>query len=63
MIFLENYSLSYLRAAVDGGNDGFGGSLVWVILLFILLCGGWNGGWGNRQGDKGQLCPLACLGS
>ena len=59
MIFLDNYSLSDLRAAVDGGNDGFGGSWVWVILLFILLCGGWNGGWGNRQGEFGQYATAA----
>lgn len=59
MIFLDNYSLSDLRAAVDGGNDGFGGSWVWVILLFILLCGGWNGGWGNRQGEFGHYATAA----
>ena len=59
MIFLDNYSLSDLRAAVDGGNDGFGGSWVWVILLFILLCGGWNGGWCNRQGEFGQYATAA----
>ena len=59
MIFLDNYSLSDLRAAVDGGNDGFGGSWVWVILLFTLLCGGWNGGWGNRQGEFGQYATAA----
>ena len=59
MIFLDNYSLSDLRAAVDGGNDGFGGSWVWVILLFILLCGGWNGGGGNRQGEFGHYATAA----
>jgi hypothetical protein len=29
MIILDNYSLSDLRAAVDGGSDGFGNGGAW----------------------------------
>ena len=57
---MTEYSLSDLATATRGAdNDGFGGSWVWVILLFILLCGGWNGGLGNRQGEFGQYATAA----
>jgi len=51
------YSLSDI-AAVTGGNNGFGfgegnGSW-WIILLFLIVFGGWgNGGWGNN-GNNGS---------
>ena len=57
---MTEYSLSDLATATRGAdNDGFGGSWVWVILLFILLCGGWNGGLGNHQGEFGQYATAA----
>lgn len=54
---MDNYSLSDLRAATEGGG-GFGGEngAYWIIILFLFLfgMGGWgNNGWGNR--DNGSL--------
>ena len=58
---MDNYSLSDLRAAVDGGNDGFGanGGAWWIIILFLFVFMG--GGWGgfNRQGEFGQYATAA----
>lgn len=58
---MDNYSLSDLKAAVDGGNDGFGangGALCIIILfLFIVMGGGWGGF--NRQGEFGQYATAA----
>ena len=57
----SSYSLSDIRAAVDGGDGmGFGGGS-WVawILLFALFGGGGFGGWGNRGGNpvtEADLC-------
>ena len=59
MIFLDNYSLSDLRAAVDGCNDGLGnGGAWWIIILFLVVFMG-GGFWGNRQGDFGQYATAA----
>ena len=59
MIFLDNYSLSDLRAAVDGGNDGWGnGGAWWIIILFLFVFMG-GGFWGNRQGEFGQYATAA----
>lgn len=56
---MDNYSLSDLRAAVDGGNDGWGnGGAWWIIILFLFVFMG--GGWGmNRQGEFGQFATAA----
>ena len=57
---MDNYSLSDLRAAVDGGNDGWGngGGAWWIIILFLFVFMG--GGWGmNRQGEFGQYATAA----
>lgn len=57
---MDNYSLSDLRAAVDGGNDdwGNGGGAWWIIILFLFVFMG--GGWGmNRQGEFGQYATAA----
>lgn len=63
----SSYSLSDIRAAVDGSNcgygDGWGGGMgggwfAW-ILLFALFGGGGFGGWGNRGGNpvtEADLC-------
>ncbi len=52
---MDNYSLSDIKAATEGGNDGmFGGgswAVVLIILFLIIMMGG--GGWGNRVGDGG----------
>ena len=52
----NGYSLSDIAAATGNGNGGFGGfngDGAWIILLFILvLCGGWNGGYGNGGGTN-----------
>ena len=59
MIFLDNYSLSDLRAAVDGGNDGWSnGGAWWIIILFLFVFMG-GGFWGNRQGEFGQYATAA----
>ena len=57
---MDNYSLSDLRAAVDGGNDGWGngGGAWWIIILFLFVF--MSGGWGmNRQGEFGQYATAA----
>lgn len=60
MIILDNYSLSDLRAAVDGGGDGFGNSGAWwIIILFLFVFMGGGGFWGNRQGEFGQYATAA----
>ena len=59
MICLDNYSLSDLRAAVDGGNDGWGnGGAWWIIILFLFVFMG-GGFFGNRQGEFGQYATAA----
>ena len=59
MIFLDNYSLSDLRAAVDGGNDGWGnGGAWWIIILFLFVFMG-GGFCGGRQGEFGQYATAA----
>lgn len=56
----ENYSLSDLRAAVDGGNEnGWGnGGAWWIIILFLFVFMG-GGFWGNRQSEFGQYATAA----
>lgn len=50
---MDNYSLSDIRAAVDGNNgmSGFGGGdgLIWLVVLFLFGFGGFGNGFGNRQ--------------
>lgn len=51
---MENYSLSDIRAAVDGNNGmgGFGGGdgLIWLVVLFLFGFGGGGFGFnGNRE--------------
>ncbi len=52
---MDNYSLSDIRAAVDGngGMGGWGGGdgLIWLVVLFLFGFGGFGGGGfgGNRQ--------------
>ncbi len=49
---MDNYSLSDIRAATEGGGmDGFGsGGAWWIIILFLFLFGTGNGfGNGGRQ--------------
>ena len=63
----SSYSLSDIRAAVDGSNcgygDGWGGGMgggwfAW-ILLFALFGGNGFGGWGNRGGNCATTEDLA----
>lgn len=56
---MDNYSLSDLRAAVDGGNEGWNnGGAWWIIILFLFVFMG-GGFWGNRQGEFGQYATAA----
>ncbi len=51
---MDNYSLSDIRAATDGGNgaSGFGGGAWWIIILFLFLFGcGNGGGFGGKTND------------
>lgn len=49
----SNYSLSDIRAATDGGMDGFGGGGAWwIIILFLFLFNG--NGFGNRNDAVSQ---------
>lgn len=51
--------MSDLRAAVDGGNDGWGnGGAWWIIILFLFVFMG-GGFFGNRQGEFGQYATAA----
>ena len=45
----ENFGVMPVYDVNNGMNDGFGGSWVWVIFLFFILCWGNNGfgGWGG----------------
>lgn len=54
-----NYSLSDLMSIA--GNGGFnGGSSIWLIIFFVLILGGGNGGFGYRgAGDYGQYATSA----
>ena len=47
---MENYSLSDIKAAVDGneGGYGMGGGFMWIIVLFLFLFG--SNGLGNLGG-------------
>lgn len=47
---MDNYSLADIRAVTDHDNNDWGGNgSWWIILLFIVLFGGFGGnGWGNR---------------
>lgn len=56
---MDNYSLSDLRAAVDGGGEGWNnGGAWWIIILFLFVFMG-GGFWGNRQGEFGQYATAA----
>ena len=51
------YSLSDIAAVAGGNNGGFGfgdgNGAWWIILLFLVIFGGWgnNNGWGNNGGS------------
>ena len=51
---MENYTLSDIRAAVDGGDGMMGGGsgAWWIIILFLFLFG--NNGFGGNRGNEIQ---------
>lgn len=49
---MENYSLSDLRAATEGGNEWGGGGAWWIIILFLFVFMGGGGLWGNRNNGE-----------
>lgn len=59
----SNLGATMLVSPTGGGmNNGFGGGFgngdgTWLLLLFILLCGGWNNGNGGFGGGNGGLYP------
>lgn len=49
---MDNYSLSDIRAATEGGGmDGFGGGGAWWIIILFLFIFGNNGFGGGRRDD------------
>ncbi len=57
---MDNMSLSDI-AAVTRDKDGWGqGGAWWIIILFLFVLMGGNGGfWGNRTGEFGQYATAA----
>ena len=54
----SGYSLSDIRAAVDGGDGMFGGNGLWFLaLLFLFGNGGF--GWGGQRGNVATTEDLA----
>lgn len=52
------YSLSDIKAVTDNMGEGFGGSWIWVVIIFLFAF--MNGGFGwNRQGEFGQYATAA----
>lgn len=57
---MDNMSLSDIAAVTRGAdNDGWGGGVIGIIILFLFVFMG--GGWGgfNRQGEFGQFATAA----
>lgn len=55
---MENYSLSDIKAVTDGMGDSFGGSWIWVVIIFLFAF--MNGGFGlNRNGELGNYATAA----
>jgi len=55
---MDSYSLSDIRAAVDGGDGmGFGGGswVVWILLFALLGGGGFGFGGGNRAASVDEV--------
>lgn len=54
---MGEYNLSDIRAATEHDGDGFGAGnwIIWVIVLFLFMFGGWNnGGNGLTQAQMQQ---------
>lgn len=58
---MENYSLSDLKAATEGANDGFGNGSWWIIVLFLFAFMGNGWGFGNRNMSNGEPVTEAGL--
>lgn len=58
---MENYSLSDLKAATEGTNDGFGNGSWWIIVLFLFAFMGNGWGFGNRNMPNGEPVTEAGL--
>ena len=56
---MDNYSLSDIRAATDGGNGMFGGNGIWFLALLFLLGGGFGGYGANVRGQAATTEDLA----
>lgn len=54
---MENYSLSDLAAVTKDADGMAGNGAWWIIILFVIMGGGWNGF--NRQSDFGQYATAA----
>lgn len=52
------YSLSDIATASNGGMLGGSNEFIWIFALLILFGGG-NFGWGNRNGDFSQFATSA----
>lgn len=54
---MDNYSLSDIRAAVDGGDGMFGGGgggAWWIIILFLFIFGNNGFGFGGNRANEIQ---------
>lgn len=55
---MDNYSLSDIAAATDGGFGG-NNSLLYILLFAIIFGWGGNGGWGGNRGNVATTEDLA----
>lgn len=56
---MDNYTLSDIRSAVDGGNEGGWGSGWFLIVVLFLFMFGFGGNGFNQQGEFGQYATAA----
>lgn len=62
MSLSSDMSPADIRACTGGNNDTFGGSCIWMIVLFLIFgMFGWGGfgGWGNGSGGASENYVLA----
>lgn len=60
---MDNFSLADIKAVTDNNENGWGNNgMLWIIILFIVLFGGFGGnGWGNNRSDEVLNTDFAVL--